>query len=134
MKIQILAGVYGHNENGHVRPVRPGDAPIKVDDAIGARLVKAGVAAEIVEEIPKEATIVDADGNELDSESAEFPEYNEDMTRQQLEEICDEMGLDMEEVKKAKNKGAVIELLDEAKAEYEAEGDAPDLDPAEAIQ
>lgn len=136
MKIQILAGVYGHNENGHVRPVRPGDPPIKVDGKIGARLVKAGVAAEIVEEIPKEATIVDADGNELDSESAEFkfPEYNENMTRQQLEEICDEMGLDMEEVKKAKNKVAVIELLDEAKAEYEAEGDAPDLDPAEAIK
>lgn len=133
MRIQILAGVYGHNENGRVRPVRAGDPPIEVSDAIGARLVKAGVAAEIVEEIPKEATIVDIDGNEI-GEAFEFPEYNKDMTRQQLEEICEDMGLDMDEVRGAKNKAAVIELLDEAKELFEAEGDAPDLDPAEAIR
>lgn len=133
MRIQILAGVYGHNENGRVRPVRAGDPPIEVSDAIGARLVKAGVAAEIVEEIPKEATIVDIDGNEI-GEAFEFPEYNKNMTRQQLEEICEDMGLDMDEVRGAKNKAAVIELLDEAKELFEAEGDAPDLDPAEAIR
>lgn len=133
MRIQILAGVYGHNENGRVRPVRAGDPPIEVSDAIGARLVKAGVAAEIVEEIPKEATIVDIDGNEI-GEAFEFPEYNKDMTRQQLEEICEDMGLDMDEVRGAKNKATVIELLDEAKELFEAEGDAPDLDPAEAIR
>lgn len=133
MRIQILAGVYGHNENGRVRPVRAGDPPIEVSDAIGARLVKAGVAAEIVEEIPKEATIVDIDGNEI-GEAFEFPEYNKDMTRQQLEEICEDMDLDMDEVRGAKNKAAVIELLDEAKELFEAEGDAPDLDPAEAIR
>lgn len=133
MRIQILAGVYGHNENGRVRPVRAGDPSIEVSDAIGARLVKAGVAAEIVEEIPKEATIVDIDGNEI-GEAFEFPEYNKDMTRQQLEEICEDMGLDMDEVRGAKNKAAVIELLDEAKELFEAEGDAPDLDPAEAIR
>lgn len=133
MRIQILAGVYGHNENGRVRPVRASDTPIEVSDAIGARLVKAGVAAEIVEEIPKEATIVDIDGNEI-GEAFEFPEYNKNMTRQQLEEICEDMGLDMDEVRGAKNKATVIELLDEAKELFEAEGDAPDLDPAEAIR
>lgn len=86
-----------------------------------------------MEEIPKEATIVDIDGNEI-GEVFEFPEYNKDMTRQQLEEICEDMGLDMDEVRGAKNKAAVIELLDEAKELFEAEGDAPDLDPAEAIR
>lgn len=133
MKIEMLAGVYGHNENGRVRPVRPGDPPVEVDDAIGTRLVKAGVAAEIVEEIPQEATIVDADDNEL-VDSAEFPEYDEYMTRQELEEIALEVGIDAGELKAAKNKTAIIEMLDEAKAQFDEEADAPEIDPEEAIQ
>lgn len=133
MKIEMLAGVYGHNENGRVRPVRPGDSPVEVDDAIGARLVNAGVAAEIVEEIPQEATIVDADDNEL-VDGAEFPEYDEYMTRQALEEIALEVGIDAGELKAAKNKTAIIEMLDEAKAQFDEEADAPEIDPAEAIK
>ena len=137
MKIQMLAGVYGHNENGRVRAVRPGDPPIDVADAIGARLVKAGVAAEIVEEIPENATLVDAQDNEVDDEidahDTDFPEYDEYMTRQELEEIGVEVGIDPDELKKAKNKAEVIKLLDEARAQFE-EDDAPELDPAEAIQ
>lgn len=136
MKIQILAGVYGHNENGHVRPVRPGDPPIKVDDKIGARLVKAGVAAELVDEVPKEATIVDENDNELapDIVADDFPEYDEYMTRQELEEIALEVGIDAAELKEAKNKKAIIKLLDDARAEFEEDDDAPDIDPAEAIK
>lgn len=136
MKIQILAGVYGHNENGHVRPVRPGDPPIKVNDKIGARLVKAGVAAELVDEVPKEATIVDENDNELapDTVADDFPEYDEYMTRQELEEIALEVGIDAAELKEAKNKKAIIKLLDDARAEFEEDDDAPDIDPAEAIK
>lgn len=136
MKIQILAGVYGHNENGHVRPVRPGDPPIKVDDKIGARLVKAGVAAELVDEVPKEATIVDENDNELEPDTVadDFPEYDEYMTRQELEEIALEVGIDAAELKEAKNKKAIIKLLDDARAEFEEDDDAPDIDPAEAIK
>lgn len=136
MIIKILAGVYGHNENGRVRPVRAGDPPIDVADAIGARLVHAGVAAEIVPEIPDGATLVNALDEELadDIETANFPDYGSDMTRDELEAIGVEVGLDPDELKKAKNKAAVIAMLDEARAEFDEEGDAPDLDPAAAIQ
>lgn len=150
MRIQILAGTYGHNVNGRVRAVRAGDPPIDVPDTIGARLVKAGVAAELVHEVPEGAAvsggydvstgeIIDADdevedeAQEDDAEPVEFPAYNAEMTRAELEAIGAEVGLDPSELKQAKNKAAVIAMLDEAKAEFEAEDEAPDIDPAAAI-
>lgn len=150
MRIQILAGTYGHNVNGRVRAVRAGDPPIDVPDTIGARLVKVGVAAELVDEVPEGAAVsggydvttgevIDADveaedeAQEDDAEQVEFPAYNAEMTRAELEAIGAEVGLDPSELKQAKNKAAVIAMLDEAKAEFEAEDEAPDIDPAAAI-
>lgn len=150
MRIQILAGTYGHNVNGRVRAVRAGDPPIDVPDTIGARLVKVGVAAELVDEVPEGADVsggydittgevIDADveaedeAQEDDAEPVEFPAYNAEMTRAELEAIGAEVGLDPSELKQAKNKAAVIAMLDEAKAEFEAEDEAPDIDPAAAI-
>lgn len=150
MRIQILAGTYGHNVNGRVRAVHAGDPPIDVPDTIGARLVKAGVAAELVDEVPEGAAVsggydvttgevIDADveaedeAQEDDAEPVEFPAYNAEMTRAELEAIGAEVGLDPSELKQAKNKAAVIAMLDEAKAEFEAEDEAPDIDPAAAI-
>lgn len=155
MRIQILAGTYGHNVNGRVRAVRAGDPPIDVPDTIGARLVKAGVAAELVDEVPEGAAVsggydvttgevIDAEDEaqeddaedevqEDDAEPVEFPAYNAEMTRAELEAIGAEVGLDPSELKQAKNKAAVIAMLDEAKAEFEAEDEAPDIDPAAAI-
>lgn len=150
MRIQILAGTYGHSVNGRVRAVRAGDPPIDVPDTIGARLVKVGVAAELVDEVPEGAAVsggydvttgevIDADveaedeAQEDDAEPVEFPAYNAEMTRAELEAIGAEVGLDPSELKQAKNKAAVIAMLDEAKAEFEAEDEAPDIDPAAAI-
>lgn len=153
MLIMITAGVYGHNDNGRVRAVRAGDPPIEVADSIGERLVRAGVAAQLLDEVPEgvpvaesydertgEITYIDdsqeaaADDEDDDIDNADFPDYGSDMTRDELEAIGVEVGLDPDELKKAKNKAAVIAMLDEARAEFDEEGDAPDLDPAAAIQ
>lgn len=159
MIIMITAGVYGHNDNGRVRAVRAGDPPIEVPDHIGERLVRAGVAAQLVDE-PHEGDIVAesydertgeityadesdpaeeeqeaaTDDEDDDIEETEWPDYDMDMTRPQLEDIGRQIGLDEAELKAAKNKGEIIAMLDAAKADYDAEGDAPDLDPAAAIQ
>lgn len=133
MKLRILAGVYGHNEHGRVRPVRPGDPPIEVKDSIGARLIKAGVAAEIVEQIPENASIEGAN-QESDAADDTFPDYDNTMTRQQLEEIALDVGIEPEELKAAKNKAAVIALLDEAREAFDEDDELPDLDPAGAIE
>ena len=129
MKIQIIAGVYGHNEGGRVRAVRAGDKPIEVRDDIGERLVRHGVAAQVVEDIPKDAEIEPAEDEE---EETAFPDYGDDMTRAELEEVARSVGITDEELKDAKKKADVIALLDEARDDYEES--APDLDAAEAIQ
>nr|DAF27780.1 MAG TPA: hypothetical protein [Caudoviricetes sp.] len=137
MLIQIIAGVFGHNANGRVIPIRPGEV-VEVEEAIGRRLVAKKVAVEVELDEEQSAIINNAEKPEdapvLDPAAAEFPAYNGEMTRPQLEAIGREIGLDPEELKDAKNKAAVIAMLDEAKAEFEAEEDAPVLDPAAAIK
>ena len=129
MKIKILAGVFGHRENGRVKAVKAGDPPINVDEAIAERLIKAGVA-ELVDEPQK---IADQTYVETESETEtvdEFPEYDAKMTRAQLNRIAEQVGIDPDEIKDAETKADIIALLDEAKADYEAGAEAPSFDPA----
>ena len=138
MFIRIEAGVFGHQTpTGKVIPIRAGEI-VETDDKIGARLIKKGVAVEVelVDELPEG---VELEGEEPEQEAPEqeepgepFPKYNADMTRAELEEIALQMGAEADEVAGAKNKAAVIALLDELKAEFE--GEAPELDAAAAIQ
>lgn len=139
MFIQITAGTFGHNVNGRVVAVRAGADPIEVADAIGQRLVDRGVAVEL--EKPEGVPITDPGtpgnppgGNNDAPENGEFPEYNAEMTRAELEAIGVKVGLDAQELKEAKNKAAVIALIDEIKADSAADNDAPEFDPAAAIQ
>ncbi len=137
MHVIITAGVFGHNANGRIIPIQTGEV-VEVDDALGRRLVKQGVAEEVELEIPTKNADVEPDA-EPDAEpyeetvEAAIPEYSKDMTRLELEEIGAEMGLHPEDLKNAPNKAALIALLDEAKAEFELD-ELPDLNAAEAIK
>lgn len=137
MHVIITAGVFGHNANGRIIPIQTGEV-VEVDDAVGRRLVKQGVAEEVELEIPTKNADVEPD-SEPDAEpyeetvEAAIPEYSKDMTRLELEEIGAEMGLHPEDLKNAPNKAALIALLDEAKAEFELD-ELPDLNAAEAIK
>lgn len=137
MFIRIEAGVFGYQSpTGKVIPIRAGEF-VEVDDKIGARLIKKSVAveAELLDELPEGAELEGEapEQEEPDDEAGEpFPKYNADMTRAELEEIALQMGAEADEVAGAKNKAAVIALLDELKAEFE--GEAPELDAAAAIQ
>lgn len=124
VKIKIIAGVYGHRNGQRVEAVRAGDPPIEVEDGIAERLIKAGVA-EVVEVKPAEQPQVIDD----EDDGEEFPEYSERMTRAKLEAIAREVGIDDVEIKDAETKADLIALIDEAKADYEAGGDAPTFDP-----
>lgn len=124
MKIKIIAGVFGHRNGSRVEAVRAGDPPIDVEDELAKRLIAQGVA-EVVEAKPVEQVEVIDEEDEGD----EFPEYSEKMTRAKLEQIAKEVGIDESEIKAAETKAALIELIDEAKADFEAGGDAPTFDP-----
>lgn len=121
MRIRIIAGVFGHRDGDRVVPVRAGDDPIEVAETVARRLLACGVA-EAVEE-PQETGKPDA----VDGEA--FPDYDEGMTRAELEAIAERVGITSEELKAAAKKADVIALLDEAKADREAD-DAPTFDVA----
>lgn len=135
MFIKITAGTFGHNINGRVVAVRAGADPIEVDDAIGARLVSRGVAIKLEKPEGVEPTTGKAQNDDAEPENAGgFPAYNAEMTRAELEAIGLKVGLDAKELKEAKNKAAVIALIDGIKADSEADSEMPDFDPAAAIQ
>lgn len=143
MFIKMIAGVFGFRDpKGHVIPICAGEF-CEVDDAVGARLVDKKVAVEVVpvDEIPPGATVEGDDEepeekapDDEEEKEATFPEFDEDMTRAELDAIALQMGATPEEVSGAKNKAAVIALLEELKADFEAESQAPELDAAAAIQ
>lgn len=125
MKIKIIAGVFGHRNGSRVEAVKAGDPPIEVEEALANRLISQGVAEAVEVKPVEQPQVVD------DEETAdEFPEYSEKMTRAKLENVAREVGIDEDEIKGAETKADLIELLDEAKADYDAGGDAPTFDPA----
>lgn len=130
MLIKILTGVYGHNVNGRIVPARSGDV-VEVDDAIGDRLIACRIATYALSDDEK---ATDDENTQDTDDAAAFPEYNDDMTRKELEAIALEMGAEPEEVIDARNKAALLAMLDALREEFEAEGNAPMIDAAAAIQ
>lgn len=144
MFVKIVAGVFGHRNGKRVVPIRAGEI-VEVEDAVGDRLLSTEVAVYVepafddtadgemstADAIEKARNEID---DEVDGEVADFPEYSAEMTRAELDAIALQVGIDADEISKASNKAAVIALLDEAKEEFEAGGEAPALDAAAAIQ
>lgn len=124
MKIKIIAGVFGHRNGKRVEAVRAGDPPIEVEDELAQRLIRQGVAEAVEVKATEQAQAEDEDEGEA------FPDYSDKMSRAKLEAIAKEVGIDEDAIKEAENKAALIELLDDAKADFEAESDAPTFDPA----
>ena len=133
MFVKITAGVFGHNVNGRVVPVYAGDV-VEVDDAIGDRLIANGIAVYTDPDLTDDEDDVVPFADDEDDDAAIFPEYSADMKRKELEAIALEMGADSEELSDAKNKAAVIAILDAMREEFEAEGNAPAIDAAAAIR
>lgn len=127
MKIKITAGTFGHRIGERVVAVKAGDPPIEVADALGRRLLACGVAEEIPTEEAKATQNVNTDDES--AEAKEFPEYDESMTRAELESIARSVGIEDDEIKAAAKKADLIAILDEAKEDFEA-ADAPTFDPA----
>lgn len=132
--IKIINGVYGRKVGNRVVPVTAKDGPIELTPEQEERLVKKGVAV-YVDKPKKEAAPIDPpedpedielEEEETDEESVELPAYNEDMTRDQLNEIAIEYGV--EEPQKARNKAELIAWIDEAAAE-----EPPTFDAADAV-
>jgi len=136
--IKIINGVYGMKVGNRVVPVTEKDGPIELAPEKEARLVRKGVAVYV--DLPADDAsplIPEETEDKLPDDNAEtgkeLPEYNEDMTREQLNKIALEYGI--EEPQKARNKAELISWLDEI-VDGELDGDEdmpPVFDAADAV-
>lgn len=125
--IKIINGVYGMKVGNRVVPVTEKDDPIKLAPEKEARLVKKGVAVYV-----DSPTTDDAFPFTPEEPEDKLPEYNEDMTREQLNKIALEYGV--EDPQKARNKAELISWLNEiVGGEHEDEDMPPVFDAADAV-
>ena len=150
--IQMIAGVYGlrvkagkdadGNPKYRVKGMGPEDGPFSVTPEKEERLVKLGLA-RYVNEIPTEPAddeeIVDGtpigfdETPPADTEDEDAPMPLEELSRDELREICKEYGLPY---KATDSKAKLIEKITEFQnsAEDTEDEDAPVFDAAEAVQ
>ena len=116
--IVIKQGVFGYvaGPNKPVIAKTPKDPPVPVEDKLAERLVTAMVA--------QYADPVTETDNEQDP-PADGSEYSEAMTREQLNEIAKNYGIEAPGKIKG-GKAAVIEAIEAAKAAKEARDDGDD--------
>lgn len=115
-KIVITRGVFGYvpTPGAPVIAKTPKDPPFSVEDALAERLVAAEVAA-----------YVDAVDAGTDQNTTGGAEYNEGMTRDELNKIAESYGVETPAKIKG-GKAAVIEAIEEAKAKAAEGGNAED--------
>lgn len=131
MLIKIIAGTFGHRVGGRVVAVKAGDSPIEVAEDIAARLCARGVAVAVGKPLP----VPEEQAVEMEEahESADFPHFDESMTRKELEGVALGVGISREAIKGAAKKADLVALIQEAYEEYQLAGDVPTFDAAEAM-
>ena len=138
--IKIIAGVYGHNENGIINPKDVNSAPFSLSPEREAELVAIGVA-EYANVIIPDQDDVEADSSEAeenandggngseDDNEPEKPKYNDRMKLSELQKIAKRLGIDTQELR---TKADVIKVLDDY---FEESTDTPPtfgaIDPVE---
>ena len=133
--IKIIAGVYGHNENGIINPKDVNSAPFSLSPEREAELVAIGVAEYanvIIPDSDQDENYNEPDDNEddnPDNNEPEKPKYNDRMKLSELQKIANGLGIDTQDLR---TKAEVIKVLDEF---FEESTDTPPtfgaIDPVE---
>ena len=131
MIIKIVAGVFGNKVGNRIVPVTAGDDPIEVSAEIGRRLVAGGLAVVVSEQEQEEPHTETVDvGDEDDGEKSDpFPDFNESMTKAELIEIALSVGIEETEINDGMKKSDILEMLEEARADYDAMQTPPSFNP-----
>ena len=114
MLIRILNTTFGLVVNGIVKPKSPADPPFEVDDELGNRLVRDGIAENVggaYAELSEEAEEPDEIAETAD-ESGDFsiPKYSEETSKADLQAIAKEYGV---AVSATATKQDIIKSLDD---------------------
>ena len=127
MKIQMVAGMFGNEENGRIVAKTSEDLPFEVDQKTGERLIRMNAAVEVKEHMDE----VEAENNPVGETGEHFQmgrldaEQLREMKVEDLRNLADEMGL--------KKSGSKEELIDRIAAENVFYGDdeVPDMEAEE---
>lgn len=136
MLIQITNGTYGHTpilpdgrKSRYVVPVNRKTGPIDVEPEEAARLVEAGVAEYVTDELAKAAKAPEAPAEETVTGHLDGTDL-ESMTFAELKALAQDMGI---ETGKIKSKAAMIEAITAVEVEAPAEDDLPELSAQDVV-
>lgn len=127
--VRIIYGTYGYHVNGRVKPIRPGNEPIEVQDKEAERLVSLSVAEYVNDISDNENFNVDIEVQ--DKEADEIITTNldraqlETMKLEDLKLLASDMGIDIKGLKKAE----IIDLVIQVEVQVNAK-DVTDEPPA----
>lgn len=112
MRIRILNTTFGLVIDGIVKPKSPKDPPFEVDEKLGSRLVREGIAESVdgTESggVPSESN--DNGNDESAGDDFGIPQYGPDTSKADLQSIANEYGI---EVSAAATKQELIKALDD---------------------
>ncbi len=112
MRIRILNTTFGLVVDGIVKPKSPKDSPFEVDEKLGLRLVREGIA-EAVDGIESGGVPSESNDNGNDESAGDdfgIPQYSTDTSKADLQSIANEYGI---EVSAAATKHELIKALDD---------------------
>ena len=97
MLIRIRNTTFGLVVNGIVKPKSPKDPPFDVDEKLGLRLVREGIAEAVdgTERGEVQSESNDNDNNESAGDDFGIPQYSADTSKADLQSIANEYGIDL---------------------------------------
>jgi len=139
MLILITNGTYGHTPtlpNGkksqYIVPVSRKTGPVDVDPDEAARLVEAGVAEYVTDELVTETETAPAEEESTEKTVTGHLDGTdlETMTVNDLKALANDMGIDTSKLKK---KADLIEAISAVEISAPAEEEAPELDAQDVV-
>ena len=112
MRIRILNTTFGLVVDGIVTPKSPKDPPFEVDEKLGLRIVREGIAEAVDGAERGEVQSESNDNDNAESAGDDFgiPQYSADTSKADLQSIANEYGI---EVSAAATKQELIKALDD---------------------
>lgn len=112
MRIRILNTTFGLVVDGIVKPKSPKDPPFDVDEKLGLRLVRDGIAEAVngtdCDEVQSESN--NNDNDESAGDDFGIPQYGQDTSKADLQSIANEYDI---EVSATATKQELIKALDD---------------------
>ncbi|MFR0871658.1 MAG: hypothetical protein ACLSG5_09845 [Oscillospiraceae bacterium] len=105
MRIRILNTTFGLVVDGIVKPKSPKDPPFEVDEKLGLRIVREGIAEAVDGAERGEVQSESNDNDNAESAGDDFgiPQYSADTSKADLQSIANEYGIEVSAAATSRN-------------------------------